>query len=315
MSSSVGKKGGDAKVTMTVLGCGNMALAVLSGIFASLTDSNSSSPPPGHPSRFIACNRSQSGTAKVLKVLGHYKLDLKTVRNENVAACKEADIVLLGCKPYMVNDLLAVEGMRDALEGKLLISVCAGVPVEQMEKALYGGSSEDHAETSRRCRLVRVLPNMAAAIRESMTVVATSTPPLPEDMSTIITWIFKQVGEVIYLPPNMMDISTALSGSSGPFFSLMLEAATDGAVAMGLTRPEALKMAAYAMRGTAGLVLNGEHPAVLREKASSPGGCTIGGLLVLEEAGVRGAIAKAVREATCVASLLGSGVKNVNGTR
>ena len=74
-------------------------------------------------------------------------------------------------------------------------------------------------------------------------------------------------------------------------------------------------MAAQVMRGTASLVTNGEHPAILRDKVSTPGGCTIGGLLVLEEGRTRGTVARAVREATVVASQLGKGVVGVNGTR
>lgn len=112
-----------------------------------------------------------------------------------------------------------------------------------------------------------------------------------------------------------MDVSTALCGSGPAFFALMLEAAIDGAVAMGLPRAEAQRMAAQTMKGAAGLVLAGEHPAILKDKVSTPGGCTIGGLLVLEEGSVRGTVAKAVREATCVASQLGKGVQGVNGTR
>ena len=74
-------------------------------------------------------------------------------------------------------------------------------------------------------------------------------------------------------------------------------------------------MAAQTMRGASGLVLNGEHPAILREKVSTPGGCTIGGLLVLEEGAVRGTVARSVREAAGVAAELGRGGTGVNGTR
>ena len=74
-------------------------------------------------------------------------------------------------------------------------------------------------------------------------------------------------------------------------------------------------MAAQVMRGTSAMVQNGEHPALLRENVCTPGGCTVGGLLVLEENAVRGSLARSVREATVVASQLGQGVKNVNGTR
>lgn len=295
-----------------------MCLAIIDGIFQELTSDapkQFSSKPDTLPSKFITCVRSDASAKRISNTLDKYNLDLHVAVNDNHASLQKADIVLLGCKPYMVNDILGQEGMKEALAGKLLISVCAGVPVEQMEKALYGGPASSSEEGSKRCKLVRALPNMASMIRQGMTVVADSTPALPQQDQSIITWIFECVGEVMYLPANMMDISTALAGSAGPFFSLILEGAVDGAVAMGMPRAQALKMASITMRGTAELVLSGEHPAVFREKASSPGGCTIGGLLVLEEAGARGNMAKALREATMVASKLGSGVKNVNAPR
>jgi pyrroline-5-carboxylate reductase len=131
----------------------------------------------------------------------------------------------------------------------------------------------------------------------------------------VVEWIFERIGKVAHLPESNMDVSTALCGSGPAFFALMLEAAIDGAVAMGMPRAEALKMAAQTMKGAACMVLEGEHPALLRDKVTTPGGCTIGGLLVLEEGRVRGTVARAVREATVVASQLGKGVQGVNGTR
>jgi pyrroline-5-carboxylate reductase len=161
-----------------------------------------------------------------------------------------------------------------------------------------------------------VMPNTASFVRESMSVIQTSTPPLKPEQHKLVEFIFSSIGRVVTLPPALMDISTALCGSGPAFFALVLEAAADAGVAMGLPRAEAQIMAAQTMRGTTGLVLEGgEHPAILRDKVSTPGGCTIGGLLALEEGGVRGAFSRAVREATCVASQLGQGVKNVNGTR
>jgi len=148
-----------------------------------------------------------------------------------------------------------------------------------------------------------------------MTVIATSNPPLPSEQAKLVDWIFTRVGKVTHLPPNQMDACTALCGSGPAFMALVLEGLADGAVAMGVPRAEAQMMAAQTMRGTTGLVQSGEHPAILRERVSTPGGCTIGGSLVLEEAGVRGTIARAVREATVVASQLGKGVQGVNGTR
>ena len=215
----------------------------------------------------------------------------------------------------MVKAILEEEGIREALKGKLLISILAGVPVSQIEDILYGSVSSKDPESEGRCRIVRAMPNTASLIRESMTVIANTTPPLPPDLNALVTWIFTRIGRVVHLPPAHMDASTALCGSGPAFFALVLEAIADGAVAMGLPRAEAQFMAAQTMRGTSGLVLNGEHPALVREKVSTPGGCTIGGLLVLEEGRVRGTVARGLREATVVASQLGKGVQGVNGTR
>ena len=221
--------------------------------------------------------------------------------------------MLLACKPYNLSAVLHEEGIREALAGKLLISILAGVSVSQIEKTIYNGGSLFEGGT--RCRIVRVMPNTASLIRESMTVIATSDPPLPQSLEALVSWIFTRIGRVVHLPAASMDASTALCGSGPAFYALVLEAMADGAVAMGLPRAEAQLMAAQTMRGTAGLVLNGEHPAMVREKVSTPGGCTIGGLLVLEEGSLRGTVARSVREATVVASQLGKGKQGVNGTR
>lgn len=296
-----------------------MGIAILSGILSSLYDiqspkssiqlqaaSGTSTPaeevPMRLPSRFIACVRRPESAKRVKQTLVNNLNVVKIVQNDNVQSCKAADIILLGCKPYMVKDILAEPGMKEALKGKLLISICAGVPVTQIEEAIYGEATKGDPEAEGKCRVVRAMPNTASGIRESMTVIATSVPPLSAETSGLVTWIFKRIGDVVHLPANMMDASTALCGSGPAFFALMLEAASDGAVAMGLPRAEAQRMAAQTMRGAAGLVLAGEHPALLRDKVSTPGGCTIGGLLVLEEGRVRGTVARAVREATVVAS-------------
>ncbi|KAK3340189.1 pyrroline-5-carboxylate reductase dimerization-domain-containing protein [Neurospora tetraspora] len=322
-----------SELTMAVLGCGTMGISILSGILTSLTTlAASPSPPPTNPPalprHFIATVRSPSSIHKVESALSPLvKPSVSTLRvlpsTSNVSAVAEADIILLGCKPYMVSGLLSAPGMKDALtvnhtsgharKQKIIISICAGVTVPQLEQILREdvGLPADDLPI-----VVRAMPNTASKIRESMTVINTVDPPLPDSVTELLTWIFERIGEVVYLPPNLMDACTSLCASGTAFFALMMEAAADGGVAMGLPRAEATRMAAQTMRGAAGLVLEGEHPAILREKVSTPGGCTIGGLLVLEEGGVRGAVARAVREATVVASLLGGGgAKNVNGTR
>lgn len=136
-----------------------MGIAILSGILSSLYDiqspkssiqlqaaSGTSTPaeevPMRLPSRFIACVRRPESAKRVKQTLVNNLNVVKIVQNDNVQSCKAADIILLGCKPYMVKDILAEPGMKEALKGKLLISICAGVPVTQIEEAIYGEATK-----------------------------------------------------------------------------------------------------------------------------------------------------------------------------
>ncbi|KAI1921628.1 delta 1-pyrroline-5-carboxylate reductase [Ophidiomyces ophidiicola] len=315
--------------TLTVLGCGTLGVAILSGIFASLAEAKKAdsrflpgcgtATPPEEvaphqvPSRFIACVIRPESALRIQKTLKQYSHPLTILQNDNLRGAREAEVVILACKPFMLQALLGAPGMRDALKGKLLISILAGVTVEQIEDTLYADTDIPHGD---RCRIVRAMPNTAAIVRESMTVIGESNPPLPPHWDILVNWIFSRIGRVVTLPASKMDASTSVAGSGPAFVALVLEALADGGVAMGLPRVEAQAMAAQVLRGTASMVQNGDHPAFIREKVSTPGGCTIGGLMVLEEAGVRGQISKAVREATFIASQLGqSQSQSANRTR
>lgn len=137
-----------------------------------------------------------------------------------------------------------------------------------------------------------------------MTVVC-APEGLPPQETELIGWMFEQIGKAVFLPEKHMDACTALCASGPAFVALMLEAMADGGLMMGLPRAEAQMMAAQTMLGAAKMVLAGQHPAILREQVSTPGGCTIGGLLALEDGRVRGSIARAIEETTKIAAGLG----------
>lgn len=302
---------------LTKIPTGNLGTAILGGILNAMAGESEHLSEPGEdqparlPSRFIACVTRPESSQRISNILGKDAERVERIIKDNIKCVQQSDVVILGCKPYLFQTILGAEGMREALSGKLLISILAGVPAEQLEEFLYPASEK----WENKCTIVRAMPNTAASVGESMTIIANKTPPLPEDSMKLVDWIFGRVGKVVHQNPNLIDASTALCGSGPAFCALMLEALADGGVAMGIPRADAQRMAAQTMRGTTGMVLAGEHPAILRDKVSSPGGCTIGGLLVLEEKGVRGAVSRAVREATVVASQLGKGIQGVNGTR
>lgn len=304
-----------------------MGIAILGGILSSLSEIHGPKPlqtpsggtatptediPSRLPSRFIASVRCPESAKRVKGTLWEHSSVLKVVRNGNVSAAQQSEVVLLTCKPSMVKTILGEPGMAKALQGKLLISVCDGVTVEDMEVALHGAVPPKDPSEDGRCRIVRAMCNTAALIRESMTVIATTERPLPDDVDTLVTWIFKRVGDVVHLPTSNMDASAALCGAGPAFFALMLEAAVDGGVAMGLPRNEAIRIATQTMRGTTGLVQHGEHPAILREKVCAPGSCAISGVMVLEEGTTRGTISRAIRESATTASQLSRDMKPVS---
>ncbi|KAH9900999.1 pyrroline-5-carboxylate reductase dimerization-domain-containing protein [Cubamyces lactineus] len=193
--------------------------------------------------------------------------------------------------------------MREALEGKLLISILAGVTIAQLE-AMVGPTT----------RVVRAMPNTPCKIREGMTVVSTLKPA--EDASalelerTIILNIFSSIGRCRFLEEKHFDACTALSGSGPAFACIFLEAMADGGVMMGLPRAEALELAAQTLQGAARMTLQaGTHPAQLKDAVTTPGGCTIAGLLAMEDGRVRSTIARAIQVATERASELGQPAK------
>lgn len=306
--------------TLTILGCGKpnfsfnfikikgiqyksilgtLGTAILSGILSSVVNrSNETINENAKLSKFIACVLQPKSAERIRNDLGpslsKYVNIVQSDQNYNAIAA--AKYVILACKPYMVEEILTRPGIEDVCGGKVFISVCAGVSTKQIH---------DYLPSLPLCTVVRAMPNTASQIHESMTVIESPHPPLNADLTSSITWIFSQIGSVTHLPSYQMSNATALCGSGPAFFALVLEAAIDGAVAMGLARHEAVRMAAQTMKGTAELVLQGEHPALLKDKVTSPGGCTIRALSVLEEGGVRGYMAKAIREAAIIAGTLG----------
>ena len=262
--------------------------------------------PPRTPTHFVACVAREASAKEVRTFFEPLTQNYTVIKDGNLEGARTADIVLLACKPQMASAILGEEGMSQALNGKLLISVLGGVSVARIREVL--GDDCD-------CRVVRAMPNTASAIAESATVLATPEPSLPPAQHALVVWMLTRIGRVETLPERLMDVSTALCGSGPAFYALMLEAMADGAVRMGMPRREANLMAAQTMKGAACLVLAGEHPALLRDKVSTPGGCTIGGLLAREEGRVRGTVAGAVREATIVASQLGAYNPSARGSK
>ncbi|KAF2215279.1 hypothetical protein CERZMDRAFT_36019 [Cercospora zeae-maydis SCOH1-5] len=292
--------------TLGVLGCGTMGNAILGGIFQSLNEQGelSQSSEERLPSRFIASVRRTEGARRVKKELGHYPQfeKLAIYQNDNTAAAKEADVVILACAPNKPASILESPGMREALSGKLLIHILAGVSAKDIQELLSGDSESNAAP----CVVVRTLPNAAAAVRQSCTVVAASDQPLSREHDAIVKWIFRQVGRVIYLPESQMNVAAVLAGATPAMMASLIDGIAQGGIELGSPMRASYEMAAQAMIAAGTLVLQGAHPAQVRDACSCPGGCTAKSLAVMEEGAVKGTLAKAVREGVAVAEGLGA---------
>jgi pyrroline-5-carboxylate reductase len=141
------------------------------------------------------------------------------------------------------------------------------------------------------------MPNTAAMVGRSATAIAVDQSAPQEDSKTAER-VFSAIGKVFLVPEDQLDAVTGLSGSGPAFVYLAMEALSEGGVAAGLPRALAVDLAIQTVAGAAEMAASTkEHPALLREMVTSPGGTTVAGLLVLEGAAVRSALINAVRAA------------------
>jgi pyrroline-5-carboxylate reductase len=205
-----------------------------------------------------------------------------------------ADLILVCVKPPdapKVMTTLIEAGLRPQT---LLISILAGVSTERLESLL--GTQNP---------VVRAMPNTPAIVGEGMTVVCAGKNAGSHDLARA-RQIFEAVGKCIPVDEVHFNAITALSGSGPAYQYLIMEALADAGVRVGLPRHLALSLVAQTVLGAAKMVqTTGRHPAALRDDVTTPAGCTIGGLLILEDGRVRSVLARAVEEATKIASHLG----------
>jgi pyrroline-5-carboxylate reductase len=216
-----------------------------------------------------------------------------SVTEENRAVATGSDIVILAVKPQIAPPILAEIGGA-ITQAKLLISIMAGIRTDTIEAACPAGA-----------RIVRVMPNTPALVLEAASAIAAGTSATGEDIS-LTRRIFELVGKNWLVDEKLMDAVTGLSGSGPAYVLTFIEALSDAGVKNGLPRDVAFGLATQTVFGTAKLLLETrEHPALLREKVTSPGGTTIAGLHILEQEGFRGTVINAVDAATARAGELG----------
>jgi pyrroline-5-carboxylate reductase len=215
------------------------------------------------------------------------------VTNDNRKAVKGADIILLGVKPQAVAEVL--KEIAPEIGGKtLLVSVAASVPTSYLEQQL----AEVSGSKGNKVAVVRAMPNTPAAVGCGMTGICRGARAGPADLEIART-MFEAVGRTVVVDEKNMDAVTGLSASGPAFAYIILESLAEAGVKVGLPREVATLLAAQTMKGSASVVLEtGDHPALLKDAVTTPAGCTIDGILELEEGKLRVTLIKAVVKAT-----------------
>ncbi len=267
----------------SMIGTGNMGNALIDGLIRSGA---------ALPENILCSDASERQLEPIRE---KYKV---TTTTDNIEVVKSADIVIYAIKPQIMASVL--KETADYLDmSKLIISIAAGVPLAAIE------SKKD-------LRLIRVMPNVAVAVREGATAVAAGGHADKEDVKLAMA-IFDSVGKSIFLKENnLMDAITGLSGSGPAYIFMIVDALADAGVKVGLSRKDALFLSSQTILGAAKLLLEtNAHPGQLKDSVTSPGGTAIAGLHTLEKGGLRTTLINAVETATNRSKELGEAmIKN-----
>ncbi len=257
-----------------IIGVGNIGTSILRGLLAAepevrifISDENK------EKLRFFEADSKSDSRVEVCE------------RNEEVV--EKSEVMILAVKPNDVRGV--VEGIAPFMtEEKILISVAAGVPTRAIEE--YLGEAEGK-------RVIRVMPNIGARVREAVSAICKGEYAREEDEETA-KGILSAIGAVYSVNERDMDVITGLSGSGIAFFAAVIDAMADGGVYEGLPHDLSLAIAARTAIGAAKMVLAGDEPSEIKAMVTSPGGTTIRGLYAMESKDVKAALMEAVIEAT-----------------
>lgn len=214
------------------------------------------------------------------------RLDV-SVTTDNRSAARSADVIVICVKPQTVAAVLEEIRPELAKKNKLVISVAASVPTGYIEARI----GDDVA-------VVRAMPNTPAMVGCGVTALCPGRNA-GEHHLKLAQQLFSTVGRVVLVDESQMDAVTALSASGPAYIYIILEALAEAGVKVGLPRELATQLAAQTALGSAQVVLQtGDHPALLKDVVTTPAGCTIDGIMELEEGRLRVTLIKAVVKAS-----------------
>ncbi len=208
-------------------------------------------------------------------------------------AAATADVVVVAVKPQDIEPVLTE--LAPAVQPQtLIVSLCAGLPTGLYERNLPAGTA-----------VVRVMPNTPMLVGEAMSAISAGAHATDAHLQTVED-LLKTVGKVVRVPESQQDAVTALSGSGPAYFFFLVEAMIDAGILLGLPRTVVSELIIQSAVGSAKMLReSGEHPVMLREAVTSPGGTTIAAIRELEVHGVRAALLAAIEAAALRSAELG----------
>lgn len=256
---------------ISVIGAGNMGAALIRGFIGSGKAMPAAIRVFDVDPAKVAALRDEYGIVAV-DALGE-AIDLQT------------RIAIVAVKPQAIAPVLEAIAPQ-AHDGLVLVSIAAGISTKFILSKIGA-----HA------KVIRVMPNAAAMVSAGAAAACKAGNATEQDLSLILD-LFSSVGLAVAVDEKLMNVVTALSGSGPGYLFPMMEAFTDGAVLMGLDRPTARALTVETFLGAAIMAARGDSFSELKDRITSPGGTTIAGLQVMEQAGLRGILMDVIEAAT-----------------
>lgn len=268
---------------IAVLGAGNMGTALIRGMLtAHWCKPQNIAATTRHPERAQALGKELGIQAKA----------------GNAEAAAWASTIVLGVKPQILHEVL--QDIAPAVtKDKLVVSIAAGVTTKTIESYLPAGTP-----------VVRTMPNLGVTVQLGATAMCRSEHAKPEDLQ-VAQAIFESVGIAVEIDEYLMDAVTGLSGTGPMYIFQIIEGLSDAGVKVGLSRPVANQLVVQTVLGSAKLVqVTGQHPGLLKDQVTSPGGTAIAALHKLESGGMKALLMDAVETAARRSAELGTRAGN-----
>jgi len=262
-----------------VLGAGTIGEALVAGLLGA-----------GHPAAGVLV--AETRPQRAAELTGKYGVLVAPA-----ADVATADVLLVAVKPQDMEAL--VTDLRPLVRpDQLVVSMAAGLPCAWFEARLAAGVP-----------VVRVMSNTPLLVGQAMSVLSAGAAATEAHLD-LAESLLAPVGQVMRLPEGKLDAVTALSGSGPAWVCYLVESMVDAGVLLGLSHAIARELAVQSIVGTGALLREtGEHPAVLRDRVSSPGGSTIRGTVEMERSGVRAGLVAGLRAAYLRNVELGEGLR------